>query len=640
MFKKTSIRFVIIGIILVLAAYSLYWSGAYHFLSEEKKESLRESGELAAIKEKILHLGLDLQGGIHVVMEVDVPKLFLSLATNKTNDFEATIETARKESEATDRDFVDVFAEQVAKNNIKLVRHYSELGFENDKIISELRDEAKDATNRAMAVIRNRVDQYGVSEPNIQQSGKYRIIVQLAGVEDPERAKRLIQKTALLELILMKDPQVTQAFVESVDDYLKTGNIDLAKIDTTIEESDSTVEESDTSVAISEAKNKSVKIDELLGTQREEQDTSEDGDLLVDESLYQEKPFSSLLRFMGNMIVVPEENVYAVRKILADSNVVKLLPFNSQLLWGAKPITRTLDEGGSRDFYNLYHLEKEAGLQGKYIVKASATLGSGQNSGQPIINFTLNNEGARKFSRLTGANIDKRLAIVLDNKVYMVPRINSKIPNGQSIIEGFSSLSEAKDIAIVLRAGALPAPIRTMEERTVGPTLGKDSVVLGTRLGIIGFLIVIVFMAFYYKGSGLLADVALLLNLFLVMAVLAYFRATLTLPGIAGLILTIGIAVDNNVLIFERIREELDKGKTVKSAIDSGYGRAFITILDANLTTILSALILMQFGTGPVKGFAVTLFWGVVASFFTAVFFTRTIFNYRTERKVIEKLSI
>ncbi len=633
MFKKTSIRFVIIGIVLVLAAYSLYWSAAYYSYSEEKKESLRESGEMSKIKEKILHLGLDLQGGIHVVMEVDVPELFLSLATNVTSDFERSIETAEKESLTGERNFIDEFEKNVEKNKIKLVRHYSELGFENDKIIQQLREEAKDATNRAIAVIRNRVDQYGVSEPNIQKSGKYRIIVQLAGVQDPERAKELIQKTALLELILMKDPRVTQSFIESVDEYLKTGDVDIAEVDTT-------EESQDTTVAVEEAKNKSVKVDELLGTEEDKADTSEDSNLLVDESMYQEKPFSSLLRFMGDMIAVPEENVYAVKKILQDTNVVKLLPFNSQLVWGAKPITRTLDDGGARDFYNLYHLNKEAGLQGKYIVKAKATLGSGQNSGKPIINFTLNNEGARKFSRLTGSNINKRLAIVLDKKVYMVPSIRSKIPNGRSLIEGFSNLTEAKDIAIVLRAGALPAPIKVMEERTVGPTLGRDSVELGTKLGMIGFLIVIVFMVIYYKGSGILADVALLLNLFLVMAVLAYFRATLTLPGIAGLILTIGIAVDNNVLIFERIREELDKGKTVKSSIDSGYSRAFITILDANLTTILSALILMQFGTGPVKGFAVTLFWGVVASFFTAVFFTRTIYNYRTEKKVMEKLSI
>jgi preprotein translocase subunit SecD len=632
MFKKTSIRFVIIGIVLILAAYSLYWSAAYYSYSEEKKESLRESGELAKIKEKILHLGLDLQGGIHVVMEVDVPKLFESLASNKTDDFQAAIDAAKEESERTEQDFVDLFAKQVEMKKIKLVRHYSELGFENDKIISKLRDESKDATNRAIAVIRNRVDQYGVSEPNIQKAGKYRILVQLAGVQDPERAKQLIQKTALLELILLKDPRVTQSFIESVDEYLKTGNVEIAELDTT--------DTQDTTVAITEAKNKSVKINELLGTEEAEDSTEESEGLLVDEGMYQEKPFSSLLRNYGNMVAVPEENVYAVKKILADTNVVKLLPFNSQILWDANPNVVTGQDGKTRTLHTLYHLNKEAGLQGKYIVNAKANIGSGTNTGQPVINFTLNNEGARKFSRLTGANINKRLAIVLDSKVYMAPRINSKIPNGQSVIEGFNNLTEAKDIAIVLRAGALPAPIRTMEERTVGPTLGRDSVELGTKLGIIGFIIVIVFMAIYYKRSGLLADVALLMNLFIVMAVLAYFRATLTLPGIAGLILTIGIAVDNNVLIFERIREELDKGKTVKSAIDSGYSSAFVTILDANLTTIFTALILMQFGTGPVKGFAVTLLWGVVASFFTAVFFTRTIFNSRTDKKVLEKLSI
>ncbi len=631
MFKKTSVRFVIIGIVLILAAYSLYWSVAYYSYSEETKESLRESGEMTKIKEKILHLGLDLQGGIHVVMEVDVPKLFETMASNRTNEFLAVINSATIESEKTEEDFVDVFKKHVDKSGIKLVRHYSELGFENDKIIERLRDESKDATNRAIAVIRNRVDQYGVSEPNIQKSGKYRILVQLAGVQDPERAKKLIQKTALLELILMKDPRVTQSFIESIDEYLKTGNVEIATADT----SDS----QDTTVAITEAKNKSVKINELLGTE-EETDTSGDSGLLVDEGMYKERPFSSLLRSNGSMVSVPEENIYAVKKILADTNVVKLLPFNSQMVWDANIEERMLQDGNSIKLSNLYHLEKEAGLQGKYIVKASATIGSGTNTGRPVINFTLNNEGARKFSRLTGANIDKRLAIVLDGKVYMIPKINSKIPNGQSVIEGFSTLTEAQDIAIVLRAGALPAPIKVMEERTVGPTLGRDSVELGTKLGIIGFLIVIVFMAFYYKWSGVLADFALFINLFLILAVLAYFKATLTLPGIAGLILTIGLAVDNNVLIFERIREELDKGKTVKSSIDSGYGRAFVTILDANLTTIITALILMQFGTGPVKGFAVTLFWGVMASFFTAVYFTRTIYNFRTDKTILEKLSI
>ncbi|RKY46267.1 MAG: protein translocase subunit SecD, partial [Candidatus Neomarinimicrobiota bacterium] len=248
--------------------------------------------------------------------------------------------------------------------------------------------------------------------------------------------------------------------------------------------------------------------------------------------------------------------------------------------------------------------------------------------------------GARIWARLTGSNIGKRLAIVLDNKVYMAPVIRTKIPNGASVIEGLEDMSEAKDIAIVLRAGALPAPVDIIEERTVGPSLGRDSINLGVKLGIVGFCLIIVFMAIYYKLSGLIADLALLLNLVFVLAIMSAFGATLTFPGIAGLILTVGMSVDANVLIFERIREELDRGKTVRSAIDSGYARALTTILDANITTIFAALILMQFGTGPVKGFAVTLFWGILSSLFTAIFVTRTIYNYVTERKVLKTLSI
>jgi preprotein translocase subunit SecD len=252
----------------------------------------------------------------------------------------------------------------------------------------------------------------------------------------------------------------------------------------------------------------------------------------------------------------------------------------------------------------------------------------------------MNNEGAKIFSRLTGSNIGKSLAIVLDDKVYMAPSIRVKIPNGAAYIEGLEDMTEAKNIAIVLRAGALPAPVDVIEERTIGPSLGKDSIIIGTRLGLIGFLLVIGFMVFYYKRSGLLADLALVLNILFVMAILATLGATLTLPGIAGLILTVGIAVDANVLIFERIREELARGKTVRAAIDAGYSRALRTILDANITTMLTALILMQFGTGPVKGFAVTLFWGILSSMFTAIFVTRTIYNFITERKVLKTLSI
>ena len=300
-------------------------------------------------------------------------------------------------------------------------------------------------------------------------------------------------------------------------------------------------------------------------------------------------------------------------------------------------------QDGKTENYNLiYHVNRETGLQGKYVTKAQATVGGAgtTSAGQPIVNMNMNNEGAKIFSRLTGANIGKDLAIVLDDKVYMSPTIKVKIPNGASYIEGLESIGEAKNIAIVIRAGALPAPVDVIEERTIGPSLGRDSIQTGIKVGIIGFLLVVIFMFIYYRLSGLLADMALILNIIFVMAILAMLRATLTLPGLAGLILTIGIAVDANVLIFERIREELEKGKTVRAAIESGYARAFITILDANVTTGITALILMQFGTGPVKGFATTLLLGIIASMFTAIFVTRTFYNYITDRKVLRTLSI
>jgi preprotein translocase subunit SecD len=284
----------------------------------------------------------------------------------------------------------------------------------------------------------------------------------------------------------------------------------------------------------------------------------------------------------------------------------------------------------------MYHLESDAGLTGGVIEEAQATL----YSGQPIVTLSMNSEGAKTWSRLTGANVGRRLAILLDGKVHMAPVIRTKISDGQTQVEGFANMNEAKDIAIVLRAGALPAPVDIIEERTVGPSLGQDSIDQGTRSIITGLSLVLVFMAFYYKGAGFIASFALLWNMILVLAVLAAFKAALTLPGIAGLILTVGMAVDANVIIFERIREELAKGKTPRSAIDSGYARAITTIIDANVTTILAALVLMQFGTGPIRGFAVVLFWGILTSMFTAIFTTRTIFNVFTAKRELKTLSI
>ncbi|MFN3821796.1 MAG: protein translocase subunit SecD, partial [bacterium] len=288
-------------------------------------------------------------------------------------------------------------------------------------------------------------------------------------------------------------------------------------------------------------------------------------------------------------------------------------------------------------------------VQTRYLSDARVTIGDGGSNfgrtGAPIVNLTLNRQGARIFSRVTGANVDKRLAIVLDDRVYMAPVIRTKIPDGRAIIEGASSIEEAKDLAIVLRAGALPTSVVIEEERTVGPSLGQDSIKKGTQSAIIGGILVVLFMVIYYRLSGLIANLALALNIFLIFAGLAMFGAagfgaTLTLPGIAGVALTIGMAVDANVLIFERIREELETGKTVWHAIDSGYSRAFVTILDANVTTLFVALILLNFGAGPIRGFAVTLSVGLVANLFSAVFVTRLIFDWIAARRTLTRLSI
>ncbi|MBL7136138.1 MAG: protein translocase subunit SecD [Candidatus Marinimicrobia bacterium] len=636
MFKKTNVRFIIISVAIVLALYSLYWTFAYNTFSDNKIEELRSNGKIEKYEDRIIRVGLDLQGGMHVVLELDLPKLIESIASNKTPQFYSILNATTEEYKKTGDDFFNVFKRQVEDNNFKLVRHFSDRGYKNSEIISSLKDESKDAMRRALEIIRNRIDQFGVSEPTIQKAGQYRIIVELAGIQDPASARNLIQSTALMEFILLKDPEVTQSFIISVDNYLKTGRKDIEKPE---------ISEEDTTVELKESKDKAISVNDLLGMTAVdvgiEQDSS-DTALVVDEEIFSERPFSSLLRNVGSRIGIPERNVYAVRKILNDPEIRKLIPYDSKVLWSAKPKRLTMQDGKTENYYLIYHVNRETGLQGKYVTKAQATVGGAgtTSAGQPIVNLNMNNEGAKIFSRLTGANIGKNLAIVLDDKVYMAPTIKVKIPNGASYIEGLESIGEAKNIAIVIRAGALPAPVDVIEERTIGPSLGRDSIQTGIKVGIIGFLLVIVFMFIYYRLSGLLADMALILNIIFVMAILAMLRATLTLPGLAGLILTIGIAVDANVLIFERIREELEKGKTVRAAIESGYARAFITILDANVTTGITALILMQFGTGPVKGFATTLLLGIIASMFTAIFVTRTFYNYITDRKVLRTLSI
>ena len=626
----------LIGAVIVMAIYMLSPTIEYYFIPPDDEEA-RE-----ALQEKALKLGLDLQGGMHVVMEVNIPKLVENIASNKTLLYDA-LAAAETRAENDDIEYLDALLLEANERNIRLARHFIDYGIENSEIISALEDEADDAVNRALEVIRNRVDQFGVSEPTILKQGSNRIIVELAGVQDPERARNLIRQTALLEFSLLKEPDVVQAVITRIDNVLKSirTGIDL---DSLVAIAVSTTDTSDnTLTALAESKDKSISVDEIFGvTTNESNSAGSEGSVIVDEQIFDERPFSALLRNIGGDIGVPAENVKAVRRILALEEVKAALPADMKIIWS----NNKRDFGGrglpSETYNVLYAVNREPGLTGDVVTSASANFGGGASSasGQPVVYLNMNSEGARAWSRLTGANINKRVAIILDDKVHSAPVIRSKIPSGNTIIEGMNSINEAKDLSIILRAGALPAPMEVIEERTIGPTLGRDSIEKGTNAALIGFALVMIFMVLYYRMSGLLANFALLLNLIFVLAIMTTMRATLTLPGIAGLILTIGMSVDANVLIFERIKEELRKGKTVRSAIDAGYSKALTTIIDANVTTILAALVLFQFGTGPIKGFAVTLFWGILASMLTAIFITRTIYAYVTDRFEVTKLSI
>ena len=626
---------IVIGVVLLWALYALFPTIKYNTLSEDEKTSMEEEGILEQLEKKTIRRGLDLQGGMHIVLEVDIPTLVENLASNKNNRFYEVFDKVKTEDEMSTEDFINRFATEAKSQDLRLNRYYMDYGSDPVSIQAALEDEATDAINRALEILQNRVDEFGVSEPTIQKQGNRRIIVELAGIQDPDRARSLLQSTALLEFALLKDGAVTQNLLTRVDRILK-GSDDLEDLLETKE--DSTDEEqapieTETRVADEEE----VSLTELFGITEEDTTAEDTTEVLVDKDLFEERPFSSLLRQIGNDLGVPEQNMRAVNKIMEMSDIQEILKGGEgRLSMSKEKDTWTLPEGGSESFYRMYHLEAEAGLTGGVIEEALATL----YNGQPIVTLGMNSEGAKTWSRVTGANVGRRLAILLDGNVHMAPVIRTKITDGQTQVEGFANMNEAKDIAIVLRAGALPAPVDIIEERTVGPSLGQDSIDQGTQSIIIGLVLVLAFMVFYYRGAGLIASFAVMWNLILVLSILAMLKATLTLPGIAGLILTVGMAVDANVIIFERIREELIKGKTPRSAIDSGYSRAITTIIDANVTTILAALVLMQFGTGPIRGFAVVLFWGIATSMFTAIFTTRTIFNLISAKRNLKTLSI
>ncbi|MEL1229157.1 MAG: protein translocase subunit SecD [Candidatus Neomarinimicrobiota bacterium] len=635
--NKLSPRFFIIGLVLLWGIWSLWPTFKLQTLTDDERSELSKQGDLETLESRAIKQGLDLKGGMYIALEVDVPTLIENIAINKDRKLSSVFSEVREQILlAPETDFFFTFSSLVRDREVKLSRYYYDYGSNSEDIITALKSEAEDAIDRVLEILQNRIDQFGVAEPTIQKQGTQRIIVELAGVQNSERARSLLESTALLEFYIVKDVTTTNDLMIKVDQILKKDKsvssvADQMKAATNQNEQVSGDESKD---------DQTVSVSELFGAT--EQTESSDS-AIVNKDIFAERPFSSMLRSLGNSIGVPEKNSFAVRNMIDRPEIQeKLASIGGAFLFGPKAEEYVLNDGSVEKMIPLYLVDDRAELTGGVVEEAKANLGpqGTTSAGQPIVNLSMNSDGARKWSILTGSNIGRQVAIVLDKKVHMAPNIREKISGGGTLIEGFANIEEAKDIAIVLRAGALPAPVEIIEERVVGPSLGAESVKSGTQSVLIGLAIVLVFMVFYYRMAGSIADFALIWNIVLVLAILASLQATLTLPGIAGLILTVGMSIDANVIIFERIREELDKGKTAKAAIDGGYNRALTTIVDANMTTLIAALVLWQFGTGPIRGFATVLFWGILISMFTAIFVTRSIFNVFVNRKGFSKLSI
>ncbi len=561
-------RMGITAVLLILACVAFWNTFQLWTMSDAAKKLMdeRDPGSLTRLQQKAIRLGLDLQGGIHVVLRVK------------------TEELSKAEQEG--------------------------------------------AIDRAISVVRNRIDGLGVAEPVIQKQGADRIIIDLPGYTDKERAEELIGQTALLQFKLLES--------------MENANLVLARIDTAVSiyekaRSGSTTTSATATPAVRDTAKSSDVLSQLMSDSATK-DTAGAFDFEENSSLDQEtEPFTSRL---DHFLVTPRTNALwpgwsvsvkdkpLLERWLQLPQVKAAIPPDVEFAWSTRSEVRQ-----SREVFDLYLMKRKVQFLGKYL--ESIALGR-QSMGGFAVNFKLSGDGAQKFAQLTGSNIDKPLAIVLDDKVESAPTINSKIRNsGQIEMGGSATFDEARNMEIVLKAGALPAPVEIIAKNVVGATLGSDSIRKGFISSIIGLALVLAYIAFYYRISGVIADIGLVFNLFFLLAAMAALGATLTMPGIAGIILTIGMSVDSNILIFERIREELLSGKTVRAAIDAGYDRAWQAILDSHVTTLITAAALYLFGSGSIKGFAVSLFLGVFISLFTAYVITKLIFDFRKQYQTI-----
>ncbi len=613
------------------------------------------------VKEKELNLGLDLKGGMEVVMEISTVDVIRSLANySKDTTFAKAIALAKKMQRNSQSDFLTLFGEafkQIAPDG-KLASIFNTIELKdkinynstNKEVLKVLRENTKSAIDNSFNILRSRIDRFGVTQPNIQrlEGNTGRVIIELPGIKDPQRVRKLLQGTANLEFWETYDNQEVYKYlleankrIKELNDLKKTHRDLTAVKDTTIvTNSDSsnntllagTVPISDTTKATTDTANGGVKLLEEM-----ENDTSvaSTDSAQTREQTLKDYPLFSILSpnttrdgklMEGAAVGIAHfKDTAKVDKYLNMPQVKAVFPRTLKFAWTVKPLKN------AEDYYQLIALKVStrngrAPLGGDKVTNARAEFSNNKSNAE--VTMTMNGEGAKIWARLTKENIGKQIAIVLDNYVYSYPVVQAEIRGGRSSITGDFTIEEAKDLANVLKSGKLPAPAKIIEEAVIGPSLGKEAINASLSSFMIAFLLVLLYMVFYYAKSGVIADIALLSNMIFIIGILASLGAVLTLPGMAGIVLTIGMSVDANVLIFERIREELRSGKGVKLAITDGYNAAYSSILDANITTLLTGIILYVFGTGPIQGFATTLIIGILTSLFSAIFITRLIYTW------------
>ena len=610
-----------------------------------KKYTYREA------KEREINLGLDLKGGMNVTLEVSVKDIVNALAGANANDptFVKAMQLATERQQKSEGDFVTLFGQayEEVDPNAKLASiflfEFKDKGITvnstNSEVLKVLKEESDGAIDRSFQILRTRIDRFGVAQPNIQKlESSGRILVELPGIKDPKRVRKLLQGTAQLEF------WETYNFSE-IYQYFEEANAKLAEKSkaaqvesTPTEETEAAADENQETLAeVTEpAEGDTTAQEGLLNEIAENGEES----LTDDQALAQyqaQNPLYALLQpsytqtgpaATARVGIAQVKDTANINRMLAET--ANIFPRTLKLAWTVKPETY-----GEAEFLELVALkasrDNKCALGGEVITDARQDYG--QNN-QVEVTLQMNSEGAKAWKRLTGENIGKQVAIVLDNYVYSYPVVNDEIPNGRSSISGGGmQIEEAQDLANILKAGKLPAPARILEEQVVGPSLGKESVQKGMWSMVFAFILVLIYMVFFYKKAGLVADIALIVNVFFLFGTLACLGSVLTLPGIAGIVLTLGMAVDSNVIIFERIKEELRGGKQIRAAIDAGYKNAYSAIIDGNVTTLITGIVLIILGTGPVHSFAVTLCIGIITSLFTSIFISRLIFTRMLDKE-------